>query len=442
MKKIKQMRLKAILLTIVAVLTLGFTSCTDELGTDQTQGKPGYLTINVKTLQPKQTKMTGVATDDYKNMYNLHVFILRGENVILHKYFVSTGTGWTIVAEETDPADQVDPIGSVNLDIPVSELNILTDKVVVLANYGNDAAMQTQITQATTLPLIEAIEITTVRDVSTLGLHMTGIAKIVADGGGYASPVKVAPVESKITVKWNFTDGLVGNYTVTGVYVVNAITKTQSPMIRENFASVENKLPAGYINFGTRTAATGYTTALPTNIDFNIYSTLSQTEAALLSDVDGAILDAAATGTGLHYYVGENYSNNVVPTTGTIAANSIANAGTTHANTIVLVKVTPTSAGALIYGTGDKYYTYEFTKLSAGASGINNTNLGAGTIGSVGSTVDAADQVGFSVRRKTNYNLTFNLSSMGASQPFQRVRNLRVNVEAQGWDDQVVSPTF
>lgn len=54
MKKIKQFSLKATLLSLVAVLAIGLTSCSDETSGDQTQGKPGYLTINVKTLKPKQ----------------------------------------------------------------------------------------------------------------------------------------------------------------------------------------------------------------------------------------------------------------------------------------------------------------------------------------------------------------------------------------------------
>ena len=64
MKKIKQFSLKATLLTIVAALTIGFTGCSDELSGDQTEGKPGYLTVNVKTLKPRASKTPGPALAD------------------------------------------------------------------------------------------------------------------------------------------------------------------------------------------------------------------------------------------------------------------------------------------------------------------------------------------------------------------------------------------
>lgn len=73
----KQMKVKALLLSIVAVLTLGLTSCTDETNGDQTQGKPGYLSINLKTLKPKQTKTSADLSSDYKTINNLNVFIYR-----------------------------------------------------------------------------------------------------------------------------------------------------------------------------------------------------------------------------------------------------------------------------------------------------------------------------------------------------------------------------
>ena len=45
MKKIKQFSLKAMLLTIAAALTIGFTGCSDELSGDQTQGKPDRKSV-------------------------------------------------------------------------------------------------------------------------------------------------------------------------------------------------------------------------------------------------------------------------------------------------------------------------------------------------------------------------------------------------------------
>ena len=77
------MRLKATLLAIVAVLSLGFTSCTDELGSDQTQGKPGYLTINVKTLKPTQSKFIGTgATDDFTKIQDYQSAITQAKNML------------------------------------------------------------------------------------------------------------------------------------------------------------------------------------------------------------------------------------------------------------------------------------------------------------------------------------------------------------------------
>ena len=64
--------------------------------------------------------------------------------------------------------------------------------------------------------------------------------------------------------------------------------------------------------------------------------------------------------------------------------------------------------------------------------GVNGANLGSGTI--------ATD--GFSVRRKTNYSLTFNLENIGTDKPFERLRDLKVNVTAEGWDTTTETPTF
>lgn len=406
------MRLKATLLAIVAVLSFGFTSCTDELASDQTKGKPGYLTINVKTLQPKQTKLGGAALTDYQIIKDLNVFIVNGTgNVLVHKYYATADISVTE--------------GATSVNFPVNELNTVSDKVLVVANYGSTIT-------ATSLTAIEGLTITTVRDAAALGLHMTGIANITSTGYAYTSPVRIAPVESKITVDWTLTPELATAFNVTGVYVVNAISSTQMPVIRENTWTTAwaatNKIPANYINLATRVAATGYTTSLPLSIDFNIYETMTQ-NATLLSDEDATSLTGP-----FHYYVGENYSNNTEPTSGTEAVRSIANTGITHANTIVIVKVKPTVAGEAQYGAGERYYTYEFSKASTAGVGIdaNGLNLGTGTI--------LAD--GFSVRRKTNYNLNFNLTTIGATEPFKRIRTLTVNVTADAWDDQGVNPTF
>ena len=74
MKKFKQMKLKATLLTILAALTIGFTGCSDELSGDQTQGKPGYLTVNVKTLKPRTSKTPTVGANDFKTMNDLNIW--------------------------------------------------------------------------------------------------------------------------------------------------------------------------------------------------------------------------------------------------------------------------------------------------------------------------------------------------------------------------------
>ena len=77
MKKIKQFSLKAMLLTIVAALTIGFTGCSDELSGDQTQGKPGYLTLNLRTIKPKQTKFETANATDYATVKDFNIFIIR-----------------------------------------------------------------------------------------------------------------------------------------------------------------------------------------------------------------------------------------------------------------------------------------------------------------------------------------------------------------------------
>jgi len=69
------MRIKTILLAIVTVITFGLTSCTEEFGGDNTQGKPGYLTINVKTLKLNQSKVAGGDTTDFNKINDLNIFI-------------------------------------------------------------------------------------------------------------------------------------------------------------------------------------------------------------------------------------------------------------------------------------------------------------------------------------------------------------------------------
>lgn len=407
------MKLKAMLLTIVAVLSLGFASCTDEMSGDQTTGQPGYLTINLKTLQPKQTKLGGDGINDYKKINDLNIFVFNATGTKLtQKYYPTLGV----------------TTGSSSVTIQVSTLPV-NAYVVAVANYNN------RIDDVTTVSDLEAIQITTVRDFATNGLHMTGKANIeTLAGGSYSTNVKIAPVESKITVSWTLSGDVIGNYDVTGVYVVNAINNTQLPIIRNNFyngtvwdATASNTLPAGFINLpAARTASTGL--AAVDARDFNFYTGMT-TDATNLNDEVSAV-DASLT-SPLHYYMGENYSNNTLPAA---AAGAILADNTTNANTLVVIRVTPkTTAPDDIIALGVRYYTYEFDKSSGT---VNNTNLGTGAIG------PDATGVGFSVRRKTNYNLAFSLSSIGTANPYERLKTLTVNVTAEAWDDQGVNVGF
>src|SRR5574344_45019 len=118
MKKIKQFSLKATLLTIVAALTIGFTGCSDELSGDQTQGKPGYLTLNIRTLKTKEAKFTTDLTNDYKTLKDLNVFVFDGENLLISKYVTDTTGGNT---------NYLNDLGSANsIDIRVNSLNVAT----------------------------------------------------------------------------------------------------------------------------------------------------------------------------------------------------------------------------------------------------------------------------------------------------------------------------
>lgn len=414
MKKLNQMKLKAMLLIIVAVLSLGFTSCTDELTGDQTTGKPGYLTINLKTLQPKQTKLGGAATTDYQTIKDLNIFVFDGpsNNLLLNKYF-------TYSTPITD-GNQIE-----NIQVNTLPANAY---VVAVANYGS------RINDIMDYAGLEAKEIITVRDFVTNGLHMTGRGTIDYTNAGtyvYSAAVKIAPVEAKITINWGFTVGSdAANYDVTGVYIVNAIDKTTMPIIL-NTTNINPTATTNNISLvnTARTASTGLV-AVPGR-DFNFYS--MTTNSGLLSDektteITDNVLVAGYTSMAkpFHYYVGENYNTNTAPAqaSGVIRADNTAQ----NENTLVVIRVTPKStAPEYIQAMGHKYYTYEFTEISASN---NNTNLG-----SVPST-------GFSVRRKTNYILTFNLSEMGANQPFTRLSTLSVTVTADPWDDATITPSF
>lgn len=419
MKKIKQFSLKAMLLTIVAALTIGFTGCSDELSGDQTTGKPGYLTVNVKTLKPRASKTPGDVTTDYQLMKDLNIFIFDGNapasNMLQHKFVSGPYTSNTAISMQ---------VGTLSA----------TSRVVVVANYGG------AITGVTTYADLTGKEITTVKDFATDGLHMTGEANVSGIATGtYESHVNVAPVESKITVNWTLSNDA-ANYVVTGVYVVNAINKTKLPIIRtrshdSNDWTTDNAddiAITSTINAGTRTASYGLTPE--TGRDYNFYNgmtDLSATSDTYLKDALANTLfttnasetyitdNSTALTTGLHYYIGENYHADLPGANGGVIFDGTTITNTTNANTIVVVRVTPRSdAPAYIKEGGHKYYTYDFSK--------NSSALNA---------VTASIAEGFSVRRKTNYNLTFALTSIGASDPFVRLNTLNVYVIADPWED-------
>lgn len=405
------------LLTIVAALTIGFSGCSDELSGDQTQGKPGYLTVNVKTLKSRSSKVPTIGDNDYKIINDLNVFIFDGNtptsNMLQHKFL--TGPFYA----STDFSMQVGTLTS-------------TAKVVVVANYGSG------ITGVTKYGHLTAKEIETVRDFTTLGLHMTGEANI-SGTDTYTSYVNIAPVESKITVNWTLAGDVDANYVVTGVYVVNAINKTTLPIIRQRSHDVGDWTTdnasdiaiTGKITLSTKTASYGFVPA--TSRDYNFYSDMTDRSAYLKDELAVGLFTTDAIGTyitdnstalstGLHYYVGENYHADLPAANG---GGFIANA-TLNANTIVVVRVTPKSgAPAYIKEGGHKYYTYDFSKNS---SAVN------------AATTDITD--GFSVRRKTNYNLTFALTEIGASAPFVKLNTLNVYVTADPWEDSPINPGF
>lgn len=422
MKKIKQFSLKAMLLTIVAALTIGFTGCSDELSGDQTQGKPGYLTVNVKTLKPRASKTPGPALADYQLMKDLNIFIFDGNtstaNMLQHKFVSGPYTSNTAISMQ---------VGTLSA----------TSRVVVVANYG------AAITGINTYADLTGKEIITVKNFSADGLHMTGEANVSGIGTGtYESHVNVAPVEAKITVKWTLAQDA-ANYVVTGVYVVNAINKTTLPIIRTRSHTgdvwatdnADDIAITSTINAGTRTASYGLAPKI--GRDYNFYADMTDLSTYLMDETTDifntttgiCMVDNADSLNGLtlgyHYYMGENYhANQPASTGGSYVVNASANA-----NTIVVIRVTPRSdAPDYIKLQGHKYYTYDFSNSIAN----NKYDYDGAAI----PTWDATK--GFSTRRKTNYNLTFALTSIGASNPFVRLNTLNVYVIADTWENSTV----
>ena len=416
MKKMKNMKLKAVLLSLVAVLTLGLTSCTDETSGDQTTGKPGYLSINLKTLQPKQTKDGSDATSDFQTVKDLNIFIFDAtHNLLLNKYYDGT----------TTPALPTVTTGVVGV-IPIKVNTLPTGAyVVAVANFGS------RITGITDLTSLTNLEVTTVKDFATSGLYMTGQADITADATGfiYTSNVKVAPIVSKITVKCNLTDDVLAWYDLTGIYIVNAIDNTKLPIIRTNTgagAGSDNTI-LSLITPTTKTASSGLPTitdaATGISRDYNFYTGLTGDVASLKDE--GALTSNAAS-TGYHYYVGENY-HAALP--GTAGSGLLVTNATANANTLIVVKVTPNESAPGYLGAGARYYTFDLSNTIANnVFDINGTSISGWTASN-----------GFSTKRKTNYTVTFNLSQLGADKPYIRMKTLNVNVEAQGWEPATAS---
>jgi hypothetical protein len=410
MKKIKQFSLKAMLLTIVAVLTIGFTGCSDELSGDQTQGKPGYLTLNLKTLKPKQTKTATDLSLDYQTIIDLNVFIFRGDDLILRKYITTQDDGTTALADITN-----------TVNIRVGELAI-TDSVVVVANYGSPIDVSTKSAlQEETIP--------TIGDFSSTGLCMTGIGSIaIGTGFTYTSEVKVAPVVSKISVKW-IASGDADYYNITGIYIVNAIDHTKLPIVLERGV---NRGITSLLTPTPKTASSGFAVASSEIArDYDIYAHTVPATAGILSDVNASGLDNLQT---YSYYVGENYHADV-PTTRN--DGELFTTNTSNANTIILIEATPKTVGegapAWIANGGVKYYTYDLSAglVSSTPSDPTSPNIASGV---------AED--GFSTRRKTNYIVNFNLQNVGTSYPFEHISTLAVTVIANPWDVSTNGVTF
>lgn len=395
MKKIKQMRIKAILLTIVAVLTLGFTSCTDELATDQTQGKPGYLTLNVKTLKTKQTKMLGAFVDDYKQLQNLNIFVFDG-GVLVAKQYLTTGLNSTGL--------------TVTTSIRVGTLSP-TAKVVAIANYGDMSDVTSEATLLTKT-------VSTVGNFTSTGLVMTGEKVITAvDALTYSADVKVAPVTSKINVAWTLgADVTAAGYNVTGVYIVNAIDNTLLPIIQANNVITSLITPA------SKTVSTGLAT---TNArDYDIYHANAIVNPNLLDENTSGLVSP------LTYYVGENLHKTIPATTGggTLYTTDVLNTANI-ANTIIVIKVTHATLSP-------RYYTFDLN------SSIAN-NAGDWTYTNYVTSPVWSDLVGgFSTKRKTQYNVNFTLNNLGTVNPFERLRTLNVTVQALGWEDTGSTPVI
>lgn len=403
MKKIKQFSLKAMLLTILAALTIGFTGCSDELSGDQTQGKPGYLTVNLRTLKTKQTKFTGDNVLDYQTVKDFNVFVVAGDNILYSKYF-EDGVNATLVSGTTSASV------SNNVELQVGNLPAAA-KVVVIANWGS------RITGITTLPGLRAQTVSTVKAFNTAdGLVMTGEGAITQDGLTYTSSVTVSPVSSKITVKWNTTAGsdVAQYFTIDSIFIVNAVRQTTLPIVGGTTITdliVPNpKLVSSGFNYTGLNITT-------TPIDYDLYAL----------NLDAANLTTAnpTASAPYHFYVGENYHKDIPATAGGGAIYDAATTNSTNANTLILIKAMPTPDGEAIYGTGARYYTYALSNAIA-----NNA------------AITAVATTGFSTKRKTNYIVNFTLDNAGTTNPFVQVRTLTVTVTASGWDDVTTTPSF
>lgn len=407
MKKNKQMRLKATLLAIVAVLSLGFTSCTEEFGSDQTQGEPGFITLNLKTLKPKQSKTATDLSSDYQKIKNLNIFIFRGEDLILAKYMTETDAGVSFA----------DITNIINIRVGVGTL-LSTDSVAVVANYGSLISVASK-------AALQDLTIPTVGDFSATGLCMTGInAVTVTSPSVYKTEVKIAPAISKISVKFE-TSGDAANYDITGIYVVNAVSSTKLPLV---LAGGTNRVITSLLTPATKTVYSGInvTDAMAIAGNYNIYTHTVPATAILLDTLYTGLSDS----TLYSYYVGENYHAALPTGAGSLFDQSTTN--NTNANTLILIKAQPkSSAPQWMQDAGTKYYTYDLSAGIATTSGVASPNA-----------ISGAATDGFSTKRKTNYVLSFGLSSVGTALPFARMGNLEVKVVAEPWDYGTVTPTF
>ncbi len=411
MKKIKQFSLKATLLTIVAALTIGFTGCSDELSGDQTQGKPGYLTVNLRTLKTKQTKFSGANALDYQTVKDFNIFVVNASgDILFSKFTTENAAGQPLVSGTTT--------ASVSNDISLQVGNLPTgSKVVVIANWG------IRITGVTTLSELKDLPVNTVKAFDpTKGLVMTGEGAITAATGlSYTSAVTVSPVSAKISVKWSTTAGseVAQYFDITGIYIVNAIKQTKLPIVGGTTIT-DLIVPA------TKLVSTGYDYItlhpIATPIEYYLY-------AGSGLNVDAANLyDQNPTEDAIyHYYVGENYHKDIPTTAGGGSIYTEALTNSSNANTLILIEATPktTPAAAAIYGTAKRYYTYDLS------SAITNNAI-----------IPTVALTGFSTKRKTNYNVNFTLNNAGTSNPFEQIRNLTVTVTASGWDDVTTTPSF